>query len=127
MRNKARLVGEELRLQVEETRKFLEDERRLRRAAEAAAAEAEARLNRRLEQASADISALRQQVCISTCLCSYEREFHSCQSVPSVAAFASRPPALLDMIAPVQRLACSHTLVYANVHIVRRCADITGS
>ncbi|CAL8471185.1 g10727 [Coccomyxa elongata] len=62
VRDKARLVGEELRLQVEETRKFLEDERRLRRAAEAAAAEAEARLIRRLEQASADISALRQQV-----------------------------------------------------------------
>lgn len=71
MRDKARLVGAELRLQVEETRKFLEDERQLRRAAEAAAAEAEARLMRRLEQASADISALRQQVTTSTCLCTH--------------------------------------------------------
>ncbi len=79
VRDKARLVGEELRLQVEETRKFLENERQLRRAGEAAAVEAEARLTRRLEQASADISALRQQVLTSTCPHTYGRHCPFCQ------------------------------------------------
>jgi len=62
VRDKASFLGEELRSQLAEAREFLAEERRLRRAAEAAAKDAEADLCRRLEQASADISTLRQQV-----------------------------------------------------------------
>ncbi len=62
MREKAAFLGEELRTQLADSRVMLAEERRLRRAAEAAAAETEAGLKLRLEAASADISALRDQV-----------------------------------------------------------------
>ena len=62
MQQKAAFLGEELRAQLAESREMLASERQLRRKAEAAAAESEAALKLRLEQASADVSALRQQV-----------------------------------------------------------------
>ncbi|EIE19551.1 hypothetical protein COCSUDRAFT_58299 [Coccomyxa subellipsoidea C-169] len=62
VREKAAFLGEELRAQLAYSREMLAEERRLRRAAEAAAAETEAGLKLRLEAASADISALRDQV-----------------------------------------------------------------
>lgn len=62
VRDKASFLGEELRSQLAEAREFLAEERQLRRAAEAAARDAREDLSRHLEQASADVSTLRQQV-----------------------------------------------------------------
>ncbi|KAK9918373.1 hypothetical protein WJX75_003569 [Coccomyxa subellipsoidea] len=61
VQQKAAFLGEELRAQLAESREMLASERQLRRKAEAAAAESKAALKLRLEQASADVSALRQQ------------------------------------------------------------------
>jgi hypothetical protein len=62
VREKAGFLEQELRAQLDDARSFLADERKLRRAAEAQMAELESSLNRRLEQANADISALCHQV-----------------------------------------------------------------
>lgn len=62
VREKASFLEAELRAQLEDARGFLADERRQRRAAEAAVAELEAGLNKRLEAAKTEIASLQAQV-----------------------------------------------------------------
>jgi len=62
VREKAVFLEQELRAQLQDTRRFLEDERSQRRATEAAMAESACSLNSRLTQAAAELSFLRRQV-----------------------------------------------------------------